>query len=145
MRSRLSLLILSALLGALTACSSSYVAVPDAVDEAAIDAKTMSCSRPYILAQDCSDARGALGRFEVEGVRLKTAANAAGDRVVVFADSSERAAEKKSNRVYAVLKDRLLANDFKILKVEPIARDNRLIGYAVKTDKPVYEFLLAQR
>jgi hypothetical protein len=129
----------------LAGCSSSYVAVPDAAGVAAIDASRMSCSRPYILAQDCSNTSGALGRFAIDGIKMKAAANAVGDRVVLFADSSQRSAEKKSNNGYAALKAKLLENDYEIVNVMPIQRNNQLIGYAVKTNKPVYEFMLALR
>jgi len=124
----------------LAACESGFVAVPDAAESAAIDAARMSCSRPYILAQDCSATAGALGRFEVDGVSMKSAANAVGDRFVVFADST-RSTEEKSNRAYRALKAALLDNGFAILSVEPIARAGELIGYAVKTDQPSYEFI----
>ncbi|MEE4185346.1 MAG: hypothetical protein V2J12_06245 [Gammaproteobacteria bacterium] len=124
----------------LTACESGFVAVPDAAEATAIDAARMSCSRPYILEQDCSRTAGALGRFEIDGVAMKSAANGAGDRFVVFADST-RSTEKKSNRAYLALKSALTGNGFTILSVEPIARAGRLIGYAVKTDQPSYEFI----
>jgi len=128
----------------LTACESGFVAVPDASESTAINAARMSCSRPYILTQDCSNTAGALGRFEIDDVAMKSAANAAGDRFVVFADS-KRSTEKKSNRAYLALKEQLLANEFEILTVEPIARADKLIGYAVKTDKPSYEFITSLR
>lgn len=124
----------------LTACESGFVAVPDAGNSTAIDAVRMSCSRPYILSQDCSNTAGALGRFEIDGVAMKSAANTAGDRFVVFAESS-RSTEKKSNRAYLALKEALGANGFAILSVEPIARAGELIGYAVKTDQPSYAFI----
>jgi len=135
--------IFAAALG-LTACARSVVAVPDAANAATIDAARMSCTRPYILTRDCSNTLGALGRFEVDSVKMRTAANSTGDRFVVFADSS-RSTGKKSNRGYFALKEILQANGFEIVSVEPIARAGELVGYAVKTDKPAYAFVSGLR
>lgn len=135
----------------LSACASSP-SVDDSTGEAVISGVSMTCKKPYVLPQDCSIWSGAKRTITVDGFEINVAASESGDIILVmdahiFKNSTKTGLSlfmakdfqsEASNNSFEALKNVLLANGNKILKVRPVKTLSTINGYVLELDSDGY-------
>jgi hypothetical protein len=112
--------------------------VPDSEGKEYISAIGMTCSKPYVLENDCSGFSGPTKKLLISEVEIKMAGSEDGKVIVIFGGKSHGTQAETANIGYELVKKELYSNNIEITNTRPIVSANILFGYALETDKAAY-------
>jgi hypothetical protein len=136
----------------LVACVSVPFVEDDSMD-AAINTSGFSCDEPFELTQDCSSNSYAVREISIDGQKIRIAASAGGDIVLVnsatpWADCFSNllvlncpSLSRKANSAYVTTRKFLNRNGLSINRVVPHTTFGSTIGYYIFLDSNGYDLL----
>jgi hypothetical protein len=132
-------------------CATTQV-VRDAMGQDAINTVTMTCHKPYELAQDCSIWDGANRKISVEGLDIRIAGSKDGQAILVMGGHPWKTILKEglfwhdyrgteANASFKAVKKILLQDNVRIVRVRPLRTAGKIIGYVFEVEGDGYAVL----
>jgi hypothetical protein len=106
----------------------------------AISLVSISCSDPYVLAQDCSEWTGATLRVKLNDSTFKVAGTADG-RIILAMTERTGATQYQAEQAGDAVEATAASLGAKTLKLEALAFGGAVLGYILHFDKDVYTTL----
>lgn len=107
----------------------------------AISAVSMSCTSPYVLAQDCSAWSAAVRRVKLKERVVKVAGSADGKIVLVMTDQKTLPTQYETEQAADAVQEAASTRGARLMRLEALAIGGSVPGYILTFDMDVYSLL----